>query len=264
MDQLDDFWLEDDLADRLCSQVFRYLLHGLPPYVEDQWLIRQVRPRGSLKRRGYYLEMLALRDFLSQEEQTLETLQGCIRDYHVPAGAMQDMMKFLFRLFGRGGLGKLETVALQGIYLASGKRLKVSQLEVFQTVCQVRGGEALLELLRQWPSAPAERELSGLRLRKVEGKRREGTYPWLKTDQHMLDTLEELSGQGQLLIHASEGTENFFFRLMEEVNQLVPVGTCGRSTAVRINRKLMELLEKESGFATRVLCGSRKRRLLAE
>jgi hypothetical protein len=264
LDQLEEFWLGGDLGEQLCSQICRYVLHALPPYVNDHWLVAQTEVRQGLPRRGYYLELLALREFLGSSEQSLEQLQRCIRVYHVPGGAMQDMMKVLYRLFGRGGLERLELVALQGIYVASAKRLKASQLEVFRAVCQVRGGAALLTLLENWPSAPVAEEVTGFRRKRVEGKRRGGAYSWLKTDENLLSALEQLSRDKAVLMKAAEGTENFFFRLMEEVNQLAPVGTCGRKTAVQINTNLLELLEKKSGFATRVLCGSRKRTLLAE
>jgi hypothetical protein len=264
LDQLDEFWLGGDLGERLCNQIFRYVLHALPSYVDDDWIVDNMAARQGVQRQSYYLEMLALRDYLSGEEQDLERLQRCIRAYHVPAGMMQDMMKVLYRLFSRGGLEQLELTALQGIFVASAKRLKVNQLDVFHAVCQVRGGEALLSLLGNWPSAPTAEELTGFRRKRVEGKRRAGAYSWLKTDESFLSTLEDLSGEQDVLKQAAEGTENFFLRLMEEVNQLAPVGTQGRKIAVRINRNLLEVLEKESGFATRVLCGSRKRTLLAE
>ena len=264
LDQLDDFWNEEELKNRLCGQVCRYILHGLPEYVDDQWVVEQVEDRPDLKHTGYYLELLALQEFLSGREQSLEQLQFCIRFYHVPTGPMQDMMKFLFRVFQRGGLSRLEPVALQGIYTASSKRLKTSQLEVFRTVCQVRGGEAFLELLSNWPGAEPAEELSGRRLKRVEARRRQGAYSWLKTDENLMKTLERLSKEEEFLLEIAAGTENFFLRLMEEINELAPVGTKPRAAAVRINQNLLETLEKESGFATRVLCGSKKRKLLAE
>lgn len=264
LDQLEDFWGEDDLEDRLCGQVCRYLLHALPEYVNDEWVVCQVEERQNLKRSGYYLEMLALREFLGDNEQSLEQLQFCIRLYHVPTEPMRDMMKFLFRVFQRGGLRRLELVALQGIYTASSKRLKVSQLEVFHIVCQVWGGNALIELLSHWPSAEPARGLSGRRLKRVEAKRRQGSYSWLKTDESLMKTLERLSLEREFLIEVAARAENFFLRLMEEVNQLAPVGTAARASALRINENLLDILEKESGFAIRVLCGSKKRKLLAE
>ncbi len=264
LDHLDDYWTGDDLGDRLCSQVCRYLLHGLPAYVDDEWLAAQVEERQGLKRAGYYLELLTLREFLSGREQSLAHLQFCIRLYHVPAEPMQDMMKFLFRVFQRGGLRRLDLLALQGIYTAGRKRLRASQLEVFHAVCQVRGGGALIELLGYWPSAGPAEELTGRRLKRNEAKRRRGAVSWLKTDERLMRTLEQLSLEKEFLRRTAAGTENFILSLMEEINQLAPVGTKARAAAVRINRNLLELLDEESGFATRVLCGSRKRKLLAE
>lgn len=264
LDLLEEMDADADLENRLARQVFRYILHSVPSYVNDNWLVCEVRDRPELAPEGYYLELLTLRDFLQGSEQTLERLQQCIKKNHVPDQLMKDMMKFLYRSFQQGGMMHLDLAAVEGVFIASRERLKATQLEVFRTVCRVRGGRALIQLLEYWPAAAVAKGLKPRQQRKAESLRRRGAYPWLKTNQDLMEALLRLSQDKETLSQAAADNETFYLELAESVNSLAPVGTVARPYAIRIMEQLLALQENNAGLKIKMMCSARKRLLLAE
>ena len=264
LDLLDEFEPEDDLKNQLTRQISRYILHRVPAYVNDNWIVCEVRERPDLRREGYYLELLTLRDFLQGSEQSLERLQVCIKRNHVSTELMKDMLKFLYRVFQQGGLSRLESVALEGIFIAVRDRLKVTQLDVFRTVCEIRGGNALLQLLEQWPAAAPVQPAASRQAKLAEANRRKGAYPWLKTNQNLMDALLRLSQDKKTLRQAAGTNETWYLAFAEAVDALAPPGSKVRPTAIRINEQLLALQEEQAGLKIRMQCSARKRRLLSE
>ena len=264
LDLLDEFVPEVDLKNLLTRQICRYILHSVPAYVNDNWIVCEVRERPDLRREGYYLELLALREFLQGSEQTLERLQVCIKRNHVSTELMKDMLKFLYRVFQQGGLSRLEPVAAEGIYIAVRDRLKITQLDVFRTICEIRGGNALLQMLGQWPAAAPAQPASSRQAKLAEANRRKGTYPWLKTNQNLMDALFRLSQDKKTLRQAAGSNETWYLAFAEAVDALAPPGSKVRPTAIRINEQLLALQEEHAGLKIRMQCSARKRRLLSE
>ncbi len=264
MDFLEALQLHLELRNQLTRQVCRYVLHRVPAYVNDDWIVCEVREREDLRREGYYLELLTIRTFLQGKEQTLERLQYCIKLHHLPGELMNDMTKFLYRVFHQGGMSRLSLPAIEGFYIASRERLKISQLEVFRAVCRVRGGDALIELLHCWPTAPMAENLSVRQQKHTQALRREAAYPWLKTNQSLMDALARLSQDHETLTLAARGSETFYMDLAQAIEDLAPVGTKARPLAVKICTSLLTRQEAGAGVKIRMLCNSRKRRLQAE
>ncbi|MCD8144449.1 MAG: hypothetical protein LUD79_03775 [Oscillospiraceae bacterium] len=264
LDLLEDLRADAEMKHLLTRQVCRYILHRVPGYVNDTWIVCEVREREDLRREGYYLELLTLREFLQGKEQTLERLQYCIKRNHVPTELMKDMMKFLYRVFQQGGTTRLSLTAVEGLFIGSRERLKISQLDVFRTVCQVRSGAALIQLLNCWPSAPEAQNLTARQRKLTEATRRKGAYPWLKTNKGLMEALMRLSQEKDVLAKAAQNQEDFYLAFAEAINELAPVGTKARPMAVKINGRLLALQEEQAGLKTRMACSARKRRLLAE
>lgn len=264
LDLLEDMQADADLENRLARQICRYVLHSVPAYVNDNWLVCEVRDRPELAWEGYYLELLTLRDFLQGTEQTLERLQQYIKKNHVPGELMKDMMKFLYRAFQQEGMAHLDLAAVEGVYIASRGRLKVTQQEVFRTVCRVRGGRALIQLLECWPTAAPSKGLKPRQLKKLEADCRPAAYPWLKTNQSLMEALLRLSQDRETLSRAAAEEETFYLELAEAINALAPAGTVARPYAVRIIGQLLALQEEGAGLKIKMICSSRKRLLLAE
>ncbi len=254
----------EELRNQLCRQVCRYLLHRVPDYINADWLVSQVREQTQLNREGYYLELLTVRDFLQGKEQTLERLQLCIKARHLPAEFMNDMMKFLYRVFQQGGLPHLSPMAVEGFYIANRDRLKVSQLDVFRAICRVRGGKAFLSLLHCWPTSPLQTDLSPRQRKAAVAAQRTGAYAWLKVTPSLMEALDRLSQDQETLTLAARENPAFYLQLADAIDAMVPVGTRARPTAATICQRLLTLQEQDASLKTRMICSTRRRRLTSE
>lgn len=260
LEVLDRVELPQEHKDQVTHQVCRWLLHSLPEFFEEDWILNQVREVPELDRGGYYQELLALRDFLRYQSRTTGELENVVRRYGLSHVGAKDLMKVVFRLYRRGSLKEMDLAAIQGIYVIVGGRMKVTQLETLGLIADRSGLRGLAELLDQFPSASF---FGGMSKRKRK-EPREGRYRWLTLDRRFMETLARFCEEERRIKALSLGDGEALWALMEAIDRLSPVGTVHRGAAVRANRNLCRIWAQDVTFMQRLASKSRRKRMLAE